>query len=171
MVIEPAASASSPSFLENTRQQRAASFDERAFDKFLSSQTYETPSNIHRQAWGHIDPRVKWPKQHDESWLEQKREEIEARGGRKANYGKILTSQIVKERRQKGWQIHQTKEVPARLQMGDGSKHMEALFTLPDPSSLEPVLRNGQLFMAEKTLDESGRKRRKSAMKVWPVTG
>ena len=35
-----------------------------------------------------IDPRVHWPQEHSEAWLESKQEEIAARGGRKANFGK-----------------------------------------------------------------------------------
>ena len=34
-----------------------------------------------------IDPRIHWPQPHTESWLAKKLAEIEARGGRKANFG------------------------------------------------------------------------------------
>ncbi|KAK0754663.1 hypothetical protein B0T18DRAFT_42385 [Schizothecium vesticola] len=34
-----------------------------------------------------IDPRIHWPQPHTESWLAKRQAEIEARGGRKANFG------------------------------------------------------------------------------------
>lgn len=34
-----------------------------------------------------IDPRIHWPQPHTEAWLAKKQAEIEARGGRKANFG------------------------------------------------------------------------------------
>ncbi|KAF6831063.1 hypothetical protein CPLU01_06999 [Colletotrichum plurivorum] len=36
----------------------------------------------------HIDPRIHWAHDHSKEWYEQKMEEIRARGGRKANFGK-----------------------------------------------------------------------------------
>jgi hypothetical protein len=38
----------------------------------------------------HIDPRLHWPQPHSKEWHEKKQEEIKARGGRKANFGKIV---------------------------------------------------------------------------------
>lgn len=37
--------------------------------------------------YAHIDPRLHWPQQHSERWRKAKQEEIQARGGRKANFG------------------------------------------------------------------------------------
>ncbi|KAB5577517.1 hypothetical protein GE09DRAFT_1213751 [Coniochaeta sp. 2T2.1] len=38
--------------------------------------------------YAHIDPRVHWPQVHSDEWYEKKMQEIQARGGRKANFGK-----------------------------------------------------------------------------------
>ncbi|RKU49431.1 hypothetical protein DL546_006797 [Coniochaeta pulveracea] len=38
----------------------------------------------------HIDPRLHWPQPHSRAWYERKLEEIKARGGRKANFGKAV---------------------------------------------------------------------------------
>ncbi|KAK3392099.1 hypothetical protein B0T20DRAFT_456469 [Sordaria brevicollis] len=40
----------------------------------------------------HIDPRVHWPQRHSKEWFETKQKEIQARGGRKANFGKAARS-------------------------------------------------------------------------------
>jgi hypothetical protein len=46
-------------------------------------------------------PHVVWPKKHSEEWRAEKIKEIEARVGRKANLGKLLTSQVRKERNER----------------------------------------------------------------------
>jgi hypothetical protein len=38
----------------------------------------------------HIDPRLHWPQPHSDEWHAKKQEEIKARGGRKANFGKVV---------------------------------------------------------------------------------
>ena len=45
----------------------------------------------------HMDPRLHWPQPQTEEWYRNKLEEIEARGGRKANFGKA--AQRMRERR------------------------------------------------------------------------
>lgn len=47
----------------------------------------------------HMDPRQHWPQPQREQWYQDKLKEIEARGGRKANFGKA--AQRMKERRLK----------------------------------------------------------------------
>ena len=42
--------------------------------------------------FGYIDPRIHWPQRHSEAWHAAKQEEIKARGGRKANFGKAAQS-------------------------------------------------------------------------------
>lgn len=44
---------------------------------------------LKNQKWGHIDPTKNWPQEYSAEWLEEKRREIEARSGRKANYKKL----------------------------------------------------------------------------------
>ncbi|KAK1828380.1 hypothetical protein QBC39DRAFT_153616 [Podospora conica] len=49
-----------------------------------------------------IDPRIHWPQPHTEAWLEEKQAEIQARGGRKANFGQAaqrLRQQRIAEER------------------------------------------------------------------------
>lgn len=38
----------------------------------------------------HIDPRLHWPQPHSDEWHAKKQEEIKARGGRKANFGRVV---------------------------------------------------------------------------------
>jgi hypothetical protein len=47
----------------------------------------------------HIDPRLHWPQPQTEEWYQKKLREIEARGGRKANFGKA--AQRMKDQRSK----------------------------------------------------------------------
>ncbi|KAK1780837.1 hypothetical protein QBC45DRAFT_322820 [Copromyces sp. CBS 386.78] len=42
--------------------------------------------------FAHIDPRIHWPQRHSEEWFEAKQKEIQARGKRKANFGKAARS-------------------------------------------------------------------------------
>lgn len=72
------------------------------------------------QAWGHIDPRIDWPKtppRFDPVWYAEKQAEIAARGNRKdpRNYRKVWTDAQKKEAREKGL-VHPTylgtREIP-----------------------------------------------------------
>ncbi|KAK3351854.1 hypothetical protein B0H65DRAFT_418858, partial [Neurospora tetraspora] len=42
--------------------------------------------------YAHIDPRIHWPQRHSQEWFEAKQKEIQARGKRKANFGKAARS-------------------------------------------------------------------------------
>ena len=42
--------------------------------------------------FAHIDPRIHWPQRHSQEWFEAKQKEIQARGRRKANFGKAARS-------------------------------------------------------------------------------
>jgi len=162
--------------LESKRQLKAASYDPSTLDSFLASQSQPdtgiqpSPHELAKtQVWGHIDPRVKWPKEHSEEWLAEKRREIESRGGRKANFGRLLTTQVVKERRDNGWGIHQTKDVVDDERSAEGARALEELLGLKGLDVFEPGLRNGQLVMIEKAADENGKKKRKGTLRVYPV--
>ena len=103
--------------LEQQQQQRAESYDPSVLDAWLKKQSdsvehsQPTPSELLKsQLWGCIDPRKVWPKEHSAEWLADKRKEIEARGGRKANFGRLLTPQVVKEGKGNGCGVHQNKD-------------------------------------------------------------
>jgi hypothetical protein len=51
--------------------------------------------------FAHLDPRLHWPQVHSQSWYNAKQEEIKARGGRKANFGRAaerMREQRLKEK-------------------------------------------------------------------------
>lgn len=163
--------------LETKRRQRAATFDTSELDSFLAKQAepeseiQSTPQELaETQIWGHINPTVVWPKETLEEWYDEKRREIDARGGRKANFGKLLTAQVRKERADKKWHIHQNSAAVKGEIMAETARHMEELFGIK-VDDLVPGVRNGQLVMIEKPMDENGngRKKRKTALKVYPV--
>jgi hypothetical protein len=154
--------------LEAQRQHRAASYDPAALDSWLMKQSLSDDDNqptpqelIDTQLWGHIDPQAVWPKKHSEEWLAEKRKEIEARGGRKANFGKLLTPQVIKERRENGWNMHQNKAIVNDEKSEEAAKALQELFGIEDIDDLEPSVRGGQLVMVEKAVDEEGRRRKK----------
>jgi hypothetical protein len=161
--IEVPLVAAVPHSLEAQRQQKAETFDNSALDSWLAKQslpiedTQPAPKElVESQIWGHIDPRAAWPKEPSAEWLFEKRQEIEARGGRKANFGKLLTAQVVKERQEKGWGIHQNKDVVDNERSEDSARALEELFGITNIDGLEPGIRDGQLVMAEKAVE--GRK-------------
>ncbi|KIM93177.1 hypothetical protein OIDMADRAFT_149790 [Oidiodendron maius Zn] len=106
-----------PTLHEEQRQQRAEPYDPSVLDAWLKKQSdsvehsQPTPSELLKsQLWDCIDPREVWPKEHSAEWLADKRKEIEARGGRKANFRRLLTTQVVEERKENGWGAHQNKD-------------------------------------------------------------
>ncbi|KAK4463348.1 hypothetical protein QBC42DRAFT_164521, partial [Cladorrhinum samala] len=48
--------------------------------------------------YANIDPRIHWPQHHSAEWHAKKQVEIQARGGRKANFGRA--AQRMREQRQ-----------------------------------------------------------------------
>ncbi|KAH8821160.1 hypothetical protein F5884DRAFT_745490 [Xylogone sp. PMI_703] len=167
--------ASTAESIEVTPKAKRVAFDESVLDRYLSMQTQtalsgglNSSSSLLGQPWGHIDPREAWPKEANPDWLVEKLKEIEARPKKKANFGKVLTVQNVKERRESGWHIHQNKALPARDYQGYG--HIEELFAVKGIDELEPSVRNGVLVMSEKAFDESGKRRKKNSVKVFPVS-
>jgi hypothetical protein len=61
------------------------------------------------QLWDNIDPTKVWPKDLSAEWLTDKRMEIQACGGPKANFGKLLTALVVTERKKTGGVFIRTK--------------------------------------------------------------
>lgn len=163
-----------PESLEAKRRQKAAIYDSTTLDLFLQKQFdlgskfQPSPEELSRtQVWGHIDPREKWPETYSDEWVEAKKAEIEARGGRKANFGKLLTAQVRKERADNGWHIHQNKEYTPDEKSAESARAMEELFGVKGIDDLIPAVRDGKLVMLEKPFDENGKRRRKP--KVYPV--
>ncbi|KAL4403619.1 hypothetical protein CABS03_15071 [Colletotrichum abscissum] len=58
----------------------------------------------YRPSYMRVDPRIHWSHNRSDKWFEQKMEEIKARGGRKANFGKaahrMRMQRIATERRE-----------------------------------------------------------------------
>lgn len=156
---------------EQSQRQQHARTDSSSLDRFLSQPPARRPSSSEglnqNQLWGHVDPREVWPQHLTEEWREAKQREIEARGGRKANYKKLLTSQVRKERAERGWGIHQDKDADDDEKWADATQALEELFGLKDTDELVPGVRDGQLVMVEEDIDKDGRRRRKP--KVYPV--
>ena len=168
----PEENAPLPWSLEAQRRQRAEAFDTSDLDSLLKKQSLATDDQptpqelIKTQIWGHIDPQTAWPKEHPAEWLAEKRKEIEARGGRKANFGKLLTAQVVKERGDRGWGIHQNKDVVDDENSDVAAKALQELFGIKDIDALKPGLRNGQLVMVENAVDQEGKRKKEPAVYV-----
>lgn len=154
-----------PWSLEAQRRQRAESFNPSGLDAFLQKQShtkdhqYSPQELMDSQVWGHIDPQIAWPPEQSSEWLAEKRKEIEARGGRKANFGKLLTAQVIKERKERGWGIHQNKAVVNDEKSAAAARALQELFGIKDIDGFEPGLRGGQLAMIEKGVDAEGKKK------------
>jgi hypothetical protein len=161
----------------NQQNQDPTQFNIAELDFYLAAQAEQesgfqttTQELLKTQIWGHIDPRVVWAEEKDEEWLAEKRCEIDARGGKKANYGKLLTTQVRKEREQKGWQIHQNSEALSGHIVAETARHMEELFGIKGMDDLIPGVRDGQLVMTEKSVDiEAAKRKRKAALKYYVV--
>lgn len=183
LLIDTSDATPPPSSIETIRAQRAANFDTTELDSFLFKQaqpeSYEqltTKELLNTQIWGHIDPRVAWPRKMTEEERQEKIKEIEARGGRKANFGKILTAQVRKERAEKGWNIHQTSEIRSEEGCKEMDRRLEELFGKEDLGNCFPSIRNGRLVMIEQLEPEEpqtgpGRRKRRREPKIYPVIG
>lgn len=145
--------------LELVRAQKAAKFDCSELDSWLAKEPTiplldiqpSAKELLETQQWGHVDPRKAWPPVFSEQWLEDKKAEIRARGGRKANYGKIITAQNRKEREAKGWNIHQSEESKVLTdERREIRRKVEELFDVKDVDDMVPrVDNNGVLFMVD----------------------
>ena len=165
-----------PDSVEAKRKRKAAAYDGSILDVFLAKQRDAGPDVqptaqelFKTQIWGHIDPRIAWPKELPPGWIEEKRREIDARGGRKANFGKLLTARVKKERQDKGWGMHQKKDVVHTERTNEHKKHLEELLGIKDLDEYDPGVRDGHLVMIERMVDQNGRRKRKGAPRVHPV--
>lgn len=69
----------------------------------------------------HMDPRLHWPQSHTGEWYQNKLKEIQARGGRKANFGKA--TQRMRERRLKEPPKTFEQSLPERIRANPGWVH------------------------------------------------
>ncbi|KAI9642874.1 hypothetical protein NHQ30_008608 [Ciborinia camelliae] len=158
-----------PNTIEYRRQLRSKTYDPSVLDHFLGVQIesqaraeFEREQNrmpqldiaVKNQIWGHIDPRIVWPKEQSESWYEAKRKEIDARGGKKANFGKLLTAQVRKERSDRGWHPNQNKDFVPKEERNGGS-----IFVADDGNSgeVELVIRGGKLGVMVPVVGKDGK--------------
>lgn len=87
--------------LEKQRRCLAEMLDSSALDNLIYGQEAssepplgigEPPEQVPKKQqdvyYGNIDPRTHWTRSHSDEWYRKKQEEIKARGGRKANFGK-----------------------------------------------------------------------------------
>ncbi|TGO38533.1 hypothetical protein BHYA_0073g00420 [Botrytis hyacinthi] len=163
-----------PNTIEYQRQLRCLTYDPSVLDYYLDLQKksqaraeVEKEQNImpqsdnaaETQIWGNIDPRVVWPKEQTESWYEAKRKEIDARGGKKANFGILLTAQVRKERANRGWHLNQNKEYVPRADRKGGSIFLGDGDSRDD---IELAIRGGELGVL---LPVTGRDGKKSSEK------
>ncbi|KAF7882489.1 uncharacterized protein EAF02_005852 [Botrytis sinoallii] len=159
-----------PNTIEYQRQLRCLTYDPSVLDHYLDLQKesqaraeVEKEQNImpqsdnaaEMQIWGNIDPRVVWPKEQSESWYEAKRKEIDARGGKKANFGILLTAQVRKERADRGWHLNQNKEYVPKADRKGGS-----IFVGDDDSrdDIELAIRGGKLGVLVPVTGRDGKK-------------
>ncbi|TGO58438.1 hypothetical protein BCON_0055g00410 [Botryotinia convoluta] len=159
-----------PNTIEYQRQLRCLTYDPSVLDHFLDLQKesqaraeVEKEQNImpqsdnatETQIWGNIDPRVVWPKEQSKSWYEAKRKEIDARGGKKANFGILLTAQVRKERADSGWHLNQNKEYAPKVDRKGGS-----IFVGDDDSqdNIELAIRGGELGVLVPVTGRDGKK-------------
>lgn len=91
--------------------------DSSILDSFLKKQSERvechnstTRELLDTQRWGTFDPRKVWPKKPNASQKERKMMEIKARGSRKSHFGKPLRPHTIRERKEMGWDAHQTCE-------------------------------------------------------------
>ncbi|KAH7356454.1 hypothetical protein BKA65DRAFT_494733 [Rhexocercosporidium sp. MPI-PUGE-AT-0058] len=164
--------------------ERPEEFDESVLDKFLLKQSqrdpfYEPSPNelSETQNWGAIDPRTVWPKRWNAAQKEEKMIEIQARGGRKANFGKILHPQLVKERLERGWDIHQSGEKRDDDETREMIQKLEELFGVPEGTmgNCVPKTIGGKLVMQEREREPEprrpGRQKKEVPLRVYPVIG
>ncbi|KAG4430802.1 hypothetical protein IFR05_013717 [Cadophora sp. M221] len=159
-------------------------YDESILDSFLSKQSQRDPFYMpspkelsETQIWGAVDPRTVWPKRLNAAQKEEKMIEIQARGGRKANFGKLLHPQLVRERLERGWDIHQSREKRDDDETKEMIQKLEELFGVPEGilGNCVPKTVGGRLVMQEREREPEprppGRQKKEVPLGVYPVIG
>jgi len=145
--------------LERKRQGRIARFDEEALDAILAAPPQLLNGiSFAGRTWSHLNN----PKAclQDKDFLARKRKEISARGGRKEQYGKILSKGIIRGRKRLGWHPNQTKP--------DAGSNIDNVWDF-GVVEVEPAVHNGELVMADATRTAYGRKQRAVGRKFWTL--
>ena len=141
--------------LEAKRLRMASTYDCSRLDSYLGTVDHSSYRELKEQDWGHIDPRTDWPPDFSETEeVEKEEEEIcldvpsvpRAKSKRKANFGKLLTHQVVLHRKQKDRGIQQSKDVTDD-KLAEGAALLEQLFGIKDIDELEPGMLNGKFGM------------------------
>ncbi|KUJ12146.1 uncharacterized protein LY89DRAFT_223272 [Mollisia scopiformis] len=172
---------------QTTLQKRLArgDVDENMLDSYFEKQRISaktlmpTKADLEAQNWSSIDPRKAWPeRQMDDKEIAAKVKQIEARGGRKANYGKIFTAQNLQEKEEKGWEMHQWSDRKDDDEAMERIKRLEELFGVEGLADFVPATRNGRLVMIERMSESPedeprgpGRRKRKREPRVFVVNG
>ncbi|KAE8452980.1 hypothetical protein EG329_012167 [Mollisiaceae sp. DMI_Dod_QoI] len=157
-------------------------FVEEVLDAYLEVQRNQddsdrpTEADLDAQNWGTIDPHVVWPQRMTERERNAKVKQIEARGGRKANFGKIITAQNLQERAESGWEPHQWRNKRDDEQTKELVRRLEELFNVEGLANLVPATRHGRLVMVEREVSDEephgpGRRKKKNQSKVYAVHG
>ena len=180
--IEP--DLTSESSRESASLETSTEFDETELDSYLQKQSQRdpfhepSPSELSEtQRWEIVDPRVSWPRKLSAAQKEQKIREIEARGGRKKNFGKILHPQIVQERSENGWDIHQSREKRDDQETTELTRGLAELFGVPMGilGNCVPKSIDGRLVMQEREREPEprrpGRQKKEVRLGVFPVYG
>ncbi|POS73845.1 hypothetical protein DHEL01_v207762 [Diaporthe helianthi] len=115
-----------PTPLEKQRQLLTDAHDASALERFIYGQegSSQPPPGVAATAereppkrenvfYGHIDPRTHWTRPRSGEWYQKKEEEIQARGGRKANFGKAV--QRMREQRLKENPGEWEEKLPERV--------------------------------------------------------
>lgn len=159
-------------------------FDESELDSFIQNQSHRDPfyeptssELLETQRWGAVDPRTIWPQKLSAAQKEQKMLEIAARGGRKKKFGKILHPQLVQERQERGWDIHQSREKRNDEETFEMIQKLEELFAVPEGilGNCVPKTVDGRLVMQERGREPEhrrpGRQKKEVPLSVFPVVG
>ncbi|KAF8862335.1 hypothetical protein BDZ45DRAFT_686793 [Acephala macrosclerotiorum] len=165
------------------RMELRGPFNESELDSYLEKQRdwdedeIPTKAELDAQNWGYIDPRVVWPQiQMTDEEREAKIKQIKARGGRKANFGKVFTAQNLQEKAERGWDIHQWQDTRDDDQRKELVRRMEELFQVENLANMIPATQNGRLVMMDREEPDEeprgpGRRKKKTAPRVFPVYG
>ena len=146
-------------------RKRAENFDSTELDFWIKKQSEPKPEPTEKelledQLWGHIDPRVVWPKEYSEEWYAAKRAEIDARPSRKQRFGKVRPQ--LEERQLSD---HELREHQRFAEEFGGIKYSE---------DFKPAVIEGVLCMVEQndTVDRATgeiRHKKKKDLKIYRV--
>lgn len=160
--------------VEHIRAQKAAEFDSNNLDRWLNQGQTLLPDSqpttkylLESQNWGHISPRTDWEDEIDNEWLADKRAEINARGGRKAHFGKILPPHVIDERVVNHWSIMQDRDADGMTDTRrETERKLDVMFGLKGADDMIPAVINNHLVMIDPPEGNSGRRRLLRQFKV-----